>query len=680
MIHTLWGEITAQLAEESDNPALFDLIKESDKKGISPGSVTIRSVLEQCAPCLILIDELAAYTRKFFKVSGEIPAGTFENILSFVQELTEAVRATKNCLVVASIPESDIEKGGEGGMLALQSIEHTFGRMEAVWRPVAAEEGYEIVHRRLIKSIENKDVIEKTCNAYFSVYQNNPSLFPPECKEKDYLDKMKRCYPIHPEVFDRLYNDWSTIDHFQRTRGVLRFMAAVIHDLYDGNEGNAMITSGSIAVDKSSIRDELVRYLSVSWNPIIDGEIDGKDARPAKLDDAQGGYYKKQFANSRIARTVFLGSAPSSIAQRNRGIDTPHVYLGVIQPEENIPAYEAALGALADNLTYLYRSGNRYWFDTRPTLRKTVTDRAQHQAEEAVIYAVENELRNAARVSASLCYAHIAVASSSDIPDDQNFHFVLLRANETYKTNDVNSKAMSIAKEYFEKRGASPRIHRNMIAFLAPDKDQMANLQQEVKTLLAWMSIRKDAETLNLDPAQRRETEAAIQEKEQSAKGLIQSAWCHLFVPAQDGTNEVSFKDIKVSGTDNPTARAIQKMKQDDLLIENFSPKILSMEMSKKGYDLWRGKNHLQVRELWADYTQYVYLHRLKDKSVLDDAMEAGIRSGEYFYYAEDYDESGKYRGLPVPTGIFILRWTGCLSNPKLPRSNWVRKKNLHLL
>ena len=28
--------------------------------------------------------------------------------------------------------------------------------------------------------------------------------------------------PIHPEMFDRLYNDWSTLDKFQRTRGVLR--------------------------------------------------------------------------------------------------------------------------------------------------------------------------------------------------------------------------------------------------------------------------------------------------------------------------------------------------------------------------------------------------------------------------------------------------------------------------
>ena len=35
-----------------------------------------------------------------------------------------------------------------------------------------------------------------------------------------------------PEVFDRLYEDWTTIDGFQRTRGVLKLMAKVIYRLW----------------------------------------------------------------------------------------------------------------------------------------------------------------------------------------------------------------------------------------------------------------------------------------------------------------------------------------------------------------------------------------------------------------------------------------------------------------
>jgi predicted AAA+ superfamily ATPase len=646
-INTLWGEMTAQLAEESGNPDLYEEIKESDKKGISPGSETIQSILEKCAPCLILIDELVAYVRKMYETKpGDIPAGTFNNVLSFVQELTEATKATSNCIVVASIPASEIETGGEAGDIALKSIEHTFGRIQTIWKPVVADEGFEIVRRRLFKPIENEDAVERTCKAFFSVYQNNPTLFPSECKEVDYLEKMKRCYPIHPEVFDRLYNDWATIDHFQRTRGVLRLMAAVIYDLYDNNDGSAMISSGSIAIGKPSIRDELTRYLSDGWNPIIESEVDGKNAKPTRLDDAQGGFYKKQFAYNRLTRAIFLGSAPSSNAQRNRGIDSSHIYLGAIQPEENIPAYEAALGALADNLSYLYHAENRHWFDTKPTLRKTVMDRAQYQSQEAVIEAIESELKTVAKVSTAVCFPHIAVKSSADIPDDQNFHFVLFRAIETHKTNDADSSAMSIAKEYLEKRGSSPRVHRNMIAFLAPDAELLSHIRQETKMLLAWKSIKKDADVLNLDIAQRRETDEAITEKERSINELIQDAWCHLIVPTQEGTNDIILKDIKISGASNPVMKAIQRMKQDELLIEALSPKVLSMEMSKKDQELWQGNNHISVRELWSYYTQYVYLHRLKNRDVLEKALEAGIRSGEYFAYAQGQTELDKYEGL----------------------------------
>ena len=34
-INTLWGEMAAQLALDAGNPKLYDLVKESDKKGVS---------------------------------------------------------------------------------------------------------------------------------------------------------------------------------------------------------------------------------------------------------------------------------------------------------------------------------------------------------------------------------------------------------------------------------------------------------------------------------------------------------------------------------------------------------------------------------------------------------------------------------------------------------------------
>jgi predicted AAA+ superfamily ATPase len=57
----------------------------------------------------------------------------------------------------------------------------------------------------------------------------------------DYEQRIKAAYPIHPEIFDRLYTDWSTLVKFQRTRGVLRLMAAVIHSLWEKGDRNPLI-------------------------------------------------------------------------------------------------------------------------------------------------------------------------------------------------------------------------------------------------------------------------------------------------------------------------------------------------------------------------------------------------------------------------------------------------------
>lgn len=644
-INTLWGEMTAQLAEQANNPKLYDLIKESDKKGISPGSDTLCNVLDDSGPCLILIDELVAYARKLYGYKqGDIPAGTFENVLSFVQELTEAARASKNSIVVASIPESETEAGGEAGMIALERVERTFGRMEAVWKPVVAEEGFEIVRRRLFRDLSDKNAVDRVCNAYFEMYCQHPDDFPVECHETEYLTKMKKCYPIHPEVFDRLYNDWATLESFQRTRGVLRFMAAVIHELYASGDSGSMIMPGSIPLGKTQIREELTRYLSPGWDTIIENEVDGRHSAPVTLDD-KNTYYSKYFASSRVARTIFLGSAPDVRAQRTRGINMAHIHLGAVQPEENMLTYNDALSRLANELTYLYSSADyRYWYDTRPTLKKTVADRARMQNSYDTVSSLEKVLKVICRNKDPFDGLHIAPSSSADIPDQQAVHLVLLSAEQTYKRDDEDSEALKTVHEYFETRGGSPRMYRNMIVFLAPDFSITEQLMQDMRVLLAWRSIEHDADSLNLDAAQEKEVHEAIHHYEDTISDRLQEAYCWLLVPTQDGTNPVKWNILRASGTTNPVAKAAQKLRENDLMVDQLSPKVLLMEMDE--FDLWKGHEYISVRELCEDYARYTYLQRLKNKDVLFYTLEIGVKSSDYFGYADGQDDNGRYQGL----------------------------------
>ena len=240
-IRTTWGEMAWQLGGET----AFALVADNDETGIAPGSNLLETLFKQCAPCLILIDEWVAYLRQIYKVD-DLPSGSFDANLSFVQSLTEAVKASPQTLLVASLPASQIEVGGEGGQEALARLKQTFSRVESSWRPASQEESYEIVRRRLFKEIpgDRFQHRDNTLKQYAKLYRENSNDFPQGCGDEDYRRKLEKAYPIHPELFDQLYTCWGSLEKFQRTRGVLRLMAQVIHELWINNDPSVMIMPG----------------------------------------------------------------------------------------------------------------------------------------------------------------------------------------------------------------------------------------------------------------------------------------------------------------------------------------------------------------------------------------------------------------------------------------------------
>lgn len=659
-VNTLWGEIAYQLATSAGRQELYNYVKEADKKGVSPGSEALKNLFDDCGPCLILMDETVAYAKKLYDVSG-LPAGSFDNLITFIQEITEAARASKNSLVVASIPESDLEIGGDAGKAALEAIEHTFGRMESIWKPVAADEGYEVVRRRLFLDCKDEASREKVCNRFSQMYSENSGEFPLETKEVEYRERMISCYPIHPEVFDRLYNDWATLERFQRTRGVLRLMAGVIHELWMGNDSSAMIMPGSIPMDISSIRDELTRHLNESWNAIVDREIDGKNSIPYQK-DMNIPRFGRKMACRRVARTIMLGSAPTSRSQSVRGIEASRIRLGSIQPGENISDFNDALNTLQISLAYLYSnpSGDRLWYDTRPTLRKTVEDRMTQIASADVEFEIERRLRMLRRES-PFDGLHICPTSSLDVPDEENVRLVILRPIDTYKASSEKNKALIVAEDILNNRGSSPRVFRNTLAFVAPDSDMMNSLMQEARRYLAWKSVRDDSEDLNLDAAQNHETDNSLRRSNDTVELRIKEAYCWLIVPYIDVNSDiknVQWDKIRISGgTDTIVSKAAKKMIQNEALITKWAPSLLLMELNNL---LWKDSNDIKIKVLWDYLCTYCYLPRLANVNVLFEAIKAGVSSNDYFAIAAGKDNE-RYLDLRMNQSIYEVNMSDFL-------------------
>src|SRR5207248_203299 len=294
-----------------------------------------------------------------------------------------------NCVLVISLPASgtqgsphtqadDAEVGGIRGREALERLRNVVGRVESSWRPATAEEGFEIVRRRLFEPLAGPDAFKQrdvTASAFADLYHAQSAEFPPECRGGDYEKRIQAAYPIHPEIFDRLYTDWSTLVKFQRTRGVLRLMAAVIHSLWEKGDRNPLILPSTVPIDDARVQSELTRYLSDNWAPIIEKDVDGPNSLPLRI-DAEQPNLGKLHATRRVARTIYLGSAPTTAAA-HRGLEDRRVKLGCVMPGESPAVFGDALRRLAAAATYLYQDGSRFWYATQPTVTKLAADRAR---------------------------------------------------------------------------------------------------------------------------------------------------------------------------------------------------------------------------------------------------------------------------------------------------------------
>jgi predicted AAA+ superfamily ATPase len=656
VVRTLWGELAWQLGGKK----AFERLRADDEKATNPGDV-LRELFNEYGPCLILIDEWVAYARQLHDQS-DLPAGGFETQFTFAQALTESAKDAKNCLLVISLPASDtqgsphtqaddVEVGGQRGREALDRLRNVVGRVESSWRPASAEEGFEIVRRRLFEPLtdqaqfKDRDVVAR---AFAELYRTQHQEFPPECRDADYEKRIKAAYPIHPEIFDRLYTDWSTLIKFQRTRGVLRLMAAVIHSLWEKSDKNPLILPANIPIDDPRVQFELTRYLSDNWVPILEKDVDGPSSLPLRL-DGEIPNLGKFAACRRVARTIYLGSAPTASAA-NRGVEDRRVKLGCVMPGESPAVFGDALRRLAAAATYLYQDGPRYWYSTQPTVTKLAEDRAEQlkRDPDKAVHELDKRLRADLHKMGDFHRVHPMPASSGDVPDDLDARLVVLGVDHAY-SKEPNNAAEIAAKTIFETRGNVPRLYRNTIVFLAADKPRLQDLDEAVRKFLAWESILAEKDRLDLSPHQVKQAETQKMAADGVVTARLPETYQWLLVPTQANPQApVTWQTIRLSGQDALAERASKKLRNDELLVVNFAASRLRMELDR--VPLWRG-HHVAIRQLVEDFGRYLYLPRLQTSAVLLDAIGAGLGlltwQQDAFAYAEGYDDTAdRYRGL----------------------------------
>lgn len=657
LVRTIWGELAWQLG----GAEAYSLVAQADATSTPPGKA-LHSLLARYAPAVILIDEWVAYARSLFG-RDNVAGGTFDDQFTFAQALTEAVRSTSGVLLAISIPASSSgedgapvpgsaeEVGGTHGLEALKRLQNVVRRVADQWRPASADEAYHIVRQRLFVAPDADALasISETARRFGECYRKNADDFPREARELAYEDRIRRTYPIHPELFDCLNNDWSSLERFQRTRGVLRLMNTVIHALWVGEDASPLIMPGSIPLASNAVNTELTQYLQDSWKSVIDADVDGANSEPVKIDAAKAVFGQRSLTK-RLARAVFFAAAPT-IGSAQKGVERQRVFLGTAVPGDVVGNFHSALGALSDRATYFYAGSGKYWYDLQANISRRAKDQAERQHKEEVWAEIVRRLKAETGHPADFVRVHCCPEDTGDIPDVDETRLVIVPPGHTHKKGEGNSSAISWTRKALETRGTANRVNANMLVFVAADEARMAELDTAVRDFLGWDYVLKHSSDLDLTENQRNQATEKRRQADETVAGRLSGAYHWALAPRAQPGQPFQIEVTKAEGQAPHLAeRVARRLGNDGALNTRQAGANIRLALNKVP-QLWSA-GHVSVGDLWGVYAAHPYMPRLRDERVLLNGLtdQPLLWEQEGFALAQAYDEAARrYIGLVIP-------------------------------
>lgn len=566
-IRTLWGELAYQLGGKE----AYEIIKANDEKLVAPKGL-FKSVLEMCKPALILIDELADYCVSASAVKVEA-SNLSDQTVSFMQELTEAVSGTDNCVLIATLPASAQELAASPiSSQILTALENRITRVGANMKPVEDEEIFEVVRRRLFEELGNEDEIEKVVSSYSVMYQSLLTEIPTYALKSEYRDRLKKSYPFHPELIDMFRLRWASNPFFQRTRGVLRILAAIVSDLW---QRQTSLTGSQFLIHTSDITLSNVEALTsqitmlngTSWDAVINADVSGTSSNAFRIDNEVKGLGKNNITQG-IAATVLLGTFGSQ--GQNKGVGIDELKLCMVKPESfNHNDINGAIDRMEGNAHYLYYSSTgqkRYWFDTTPNINILVNQAKGDIDKDDIIAEVIKRVKEKTK-SVQLFYT--LVDPSEEIPEQKQPTLIILSPKYLANPNEVNGKTKPIIEKIATKKGNSERIYRNTMLFLICSEIGIGKLQDDIKNYLACQKISNEYST-QLNTEQKIDIRKRIDDAGKQADTSLVSAYSILAKHSvTNGVERLVIKQFKDSLDIQINSNVITALKDEEWLLES---------------------------------------------------------------------------------------------------------------
>ena len=537
--HTLWGELALQLG----GAKLYELIRANDEAQRVPQGIFV-DILRSAAPCLILLDELADYCVG----AAAVPVGNTslaDQTISFIQQLTEAVQQVPGTVVVATLPASKLEVAqSEAGQEAFVTLEKRFQRLGTDIKPIADDEIYEVVRTRLFETVspsDNPDYPATVAQTYQKMYADHKSDVPSEAAKHAYREQIIRAYPFHPLLIDSLYKRWGSHPDFQRTRGVLRLLGAIVGDLWKRRKGNTqtqhLIQPCHIDWSIDTVQAALTRLWGSTYQSVAAADILGENSNASLFDAERGGHHNNEGIAQGIAAAMMLGSFGGKGTRS--GFSNKDLRLACSRHALNWSYTDGALVELEERCFYLHSAaagnlGKRYWFGTKPNLNKLLVQYRQELSGVNFETDILHDLRTAVTSNrGSEATWRVVVNPEQDLPEQKSLTLIVLPPTLTWSghskgENEGDNGTDKVKKHILQMSRycgrAQARVYRNTLLFLAPTEPHMGRLRGKYLERKALCKVRDDFMS-QLDKEQDDDIQRRLAEAKQAVSTALGAAY-----------------------------------------------------------------------------------------------------------------------------------------------------------
>jgi len=636
-----WSVLAYQLAGDA-GLKLLHAEEKAEERGTAPAENLLTELLEMPAKeglsTLVLIDEVLMYARE--KVGVE--AQWKDRLVNFFQYLTQAATKVDRCCIVASLLATDPQKSDRLGRELLDSFYDIFQRQrEEAVEPVGKEDVAEVLRRRFFKpeSIRDKDAFRPHVIAALKGIQEIDEQTKRQGGSEE--DRYTRSFPFHPDLTEVLYEKWTQLGGFQRTRGVLRTFALALREAEKWDQspliGPAVFLNAPDEDGLSEAARELVTVADTeehegrkqAWTSILDGELN----RARQIETESVGLKFREIEQAVMA--TFLHSQPVGQSAKTRDL---LVLIGMcrtdrIELEKGLGRWAQVSHWLDDR--YLSEEENNrlpstWRLGNRPNLNQMHSAAVRNITDDVVRARLLEDIGRTKKLvegaSGVGVRVHTLPAKPRDVEDDGQFHYAVLGPSAACDSGKPSSEA----KRYLDETTGpeKPRVFRNAVILLCPSRDGLEVAHTRVREYLAWEQVRQelsDQEGGGSVDVARMQTLAMNIDK---AKGRIPEAIRQAYSTVVTVSEKDEPQAFKITVADEPHFATIKNDNRSRIQDTAISADAL---LPDGPYDLWKqGETSRRVKDLAGAFAQLPHLPKMLQARAIADTLVEGCEQGTF--------------------------------------------------